>query len=73
MQKKVIYVGGIGALGTPQSKFEEAVTGNTMNYKICYVYRFIVDNHVDDNEVFLFGYSRGFVHSESGCRSDQVG
>ena len=55
----VVYVGGIGALGTPQSRFEEAVTGNTMEYKIRYVYRVIVDNYVDGDEIFLFGYSRG--------------
>lgn len=55
----VIYVGGIGALGTPQSRFEEAVTGNTMDYKIRYVYRVIVDNYVHGDEVLLFGYSRG--------------
>ncbi len=59
MQQMVVYVGGIGALGTPQSRFEEAVTGNTMDYKIRYVYRFIVDNYVDGDEIFLFGYSRG--------------
>ncbi len=59
MHQMVIYVGGIGALGTPQSRFEEAVTGNTMDYKIRYVYRVIVDNYVDGDEIFLFGYSRG--------------
>ena len=55
----VIYVGGIGALGTQQSRFEEAVTGNTMDYTIRYVYRVNVDNHVDDDEILFFGYSRG--------------
>lgn len=59
VQQMVIYVGGIGALGTPQSRFEEAVTGNTMSYKVRYVYRYIVDNYVDGDEIFLFGYSRG--------------
>lgn len=55
----VVYVGGIGTLGTPQSRFEEAVTGNTMEYKVRYVYRVIVDNYMDGDEIFLFGYSRG--------------
>ena len=58
-QQMVVYVGGIGALGTPQSRFEEAVTGNTMDYKIRYVYRVLVDNYVPGDEVFLVGYSRG--------------
>lgn len=58
-EQMVVYVGGIGRLGTPQSRFEEAVTGNTMDYKIRYVYRVIADNYVEGDEVFLFGYSRG--------------
>lgn len=59
VQQMVIYIGGIGALGTPQSRFEEAVAGNTMSYKVRYVYRYIVDNYVDGDEIFLLGYSRG--------------
>jgi hypothetical protein len=55
----VVYVGGIGALGTPQSRFEEAVTGNTMVYKIRYAYRVIVDNYAPGDRIFLFSYSRG--------------
>ena len=55
----MVYVGGIGALGTPQSRFEEAVTGNTMVYKIRYAYRVIVDNYAPGDRIFLFGYSRG--------------
>ena len=58
-EQMVVYVGGIGGLGTPQSRFEEAVTGNTMVYKIRYVYRVIADNYVEGDEIFLFGYSRG--------------
>ncbi|KAH7390427.1 hypothetical protein BKA64DRAFT_579943 [Cadophora sp. MPI-SDFR-AT-0126] len=55
----VYYLGGIGALGTPQSRVEEAVTGNTMSYKVRYAYRFIVDNYSFGDEILLFGYSRG--------------
>ncbi len=53
-----MYVDGIGVLGTPQSRFEEAVTGNTMVYKIRYAYRVLMDNHTLGDEIFLFGYSR---------------
>jgi hypothetical protein len=58
-EQMVVYVGGIGGLGTPQSRFEEAVTGNTMGYKIRHVYRVIADNYMEGDDVFLFGYSRG--------------
>jgi uncharacterized protein (DUF2235 family) len=58
-QQIVVYVGGIGALGTSQSRFEEAVTGNTMVYKIRYAYRVIADNYTPGDKIFLFGYSRG--------------
>lgn len=58
-QQIVVYFGGIGALGTPQSRFEEAVTGNTMVYKIRYAYRVLMDNYTPGDKIFLFGYSRG--------------
>lgn len=58
-QQIVFYLGGIGALGTPQSQVEEAVTGNTMSYKIRYAYRVIVDNYLPGDDILLFGYSRG--------------
>ncbi|PVH75989.1 hypothetical protein DL98DRAFT_304708 [Cadophora sp. DSE1049] len=58
-QQIVFYLGGIGALGTPQSRVEEAVTGNTMSYKIRYAYRVIVDNYSQGDDILLFGYSRG--------------
>ncbi|KAH8669338.1 hypothetical protein BGZ61DRAFT_537760 [Ilyonectria robusta] len=54
-----LYVGGIGALGNPQSRVEEAVTGNTMTYKVRTGYRFLVENYCPGDEVFLFGFSRG--------------
>jgi len=57
--QQIVYVGGIGVLGTPQSRFEEAVAGNTMVYKIRYAYRVLMDNHILGDEIFLFGYSRG--------------
>lgn len=53
------YIGGIGALGNPQSRVEEAVTGNTMTYKVRYAYRLLVDNYRTGDEIFLFGFSRG--------------
>ncbi|KAE8444467.1 hypothetical protein EG329_000558 [Mollisiaceae sp. DMI_Dod_QoI] len=55
----VIYIGGIGGVGTPQSRFEEAVTGNTMASKVRHAYRLIVDNYCEGDEIFLFGFSRG--------------
>jgi uncharacterized protein (DUF2235 family) len=59
VQQLVFYIGGIGALGTPQSRVEEAVTGNTMSYKIRYAYQIIMDNYSPGNEILLFGFSRG--------------
>ncbi|KAF2799753.1 hypothetical protein K505DRAFT_413494 [Melanomma pulvis-pyrius CBS 109.77] len=59
IHQMVFYIGGIGALGNPQSRLEEAVTGNTMTYKVRYGYRLLVDNHCDGDEIFLFGFSRG--------------
>jgi hypothetical protein len=53
------YIGGIGALGNPQSRVEEAVTGNTMTYKVRYAYQLLVDNYRAGDEIFLFGFSRG--------------
>jgi uncharacterized protein (DUF2235 family) len=54
-----MYIGGIGAIGSPQSRFEEATTGNTMTYKVRHAYRLIVDNYCEGDEIFLFGFSRG--------------
>lgn len=59
IHQMVFYIGGIGALGNPQSRVEEAVTGNTMTYKVRYAYRLIVDNYRPGDEIFLFGFSRG--------------
>jgi hypothetical protein len=53
------YIGGVGTLGTPQSRLEEAVTGNTITYKVRYAYRILVDNYCPGDEIFLFGFSRG--------------
>ncbi|KAI9658946.1 MAG: hypothetical protein M1821_001906 [Bathelium mastoideum] len=59
VQQMTLYIGGIGALGTPQSRLEEAVTGNTMTYKVRNAYRFLIDNYCPGDEIFLFGFSRG--------------
>jgi hypothetical protein len=59
VHQMVLYIGGIGALGNPQSRVEEAVTGNTMTYKVRYAYRLIVDNYHSGDEIFVFGFSRG--------------
>jgi hypothetical protein len=59
IHQMVFYVGGIGALGNPQSRVEEAATGNTMTYKVRCAYRHLVDNYRAGDEIFLFGFSRG--------------
>ncbi|MQG33304.1 MAG: DUF2235 domain-containing protein [SAR202 cluster bacterium] len=53
------YDRGVGADGNKLQRLLGGASGTGLNKNILDGYRFLVDNHEEDDEIFLFGFSRG--------------
>lgn len=62
------YDTGIGSEGSKIRRIIDGATGNGISENILQAYRFIIQNYEPDDELFLFGFSRGAytVRSLSG-------
>lgn len=56
IQQIVYYDAGIGA---DHGKYNGGLTGKGINLNIMQSYQFIVDNYVEGDELYFFGFSRG--------------
>jgi uncharacterized protein (DUF2235 family) len=66
--QKLYYDLGIGAEGNKLKKIFDGATGTGISENILQAYQFIMNNYEPDDELFLFGFSRGAftVRSLSG-------
>ena len=81
MEQLPFYDEGVGSRGNWLQRFLGGTAGTGLEQNIKDGYRFLIENHEDGDEIFLFGYSRGAYTARSlaglirNCgilRADQV-
>jgi hypothetical protein len=61
----VLYLRGVGTTGLKLETWIEGATGLGVDDNIRSAYQFIAQNYVPDDEIFLFGFSRGAFTARS--------
>lgn len=59
IEQKSFYDEGVGATGTWWEKLLGGTSGLGLDENILDCYKFLVENHEPDDQIFLFGFSRG--------------
>jgi uncharacterized protein (DUF2235 family) len=55
----IYYHGGIGTGDNPEDRYLGGGFGNDLDTHIQLAYEFLCFNYMPDNEIYLFGFSRG--------------
>lgn len=63
--KIVLYLRGIGAAGLQIQRLVEGATGLGIDENIKSGYMFLAQNYIPDDEIYLFGFSRGAFTARS--------
>jgi uncharacterized protein (DUF2235 family) len=61
----VLYLRGVGTAGLKAEVFVEGATGLGVDENIRSAYMFLAQNYLPDDEIFLFGFSRGAFTARS--------